>query len=632
VGADASTSYSILSTYVVQESSLAQYAIRGAVASDNPASYGVVGTVQQDATTVFQILPTISIYDTADRGTLDLTGCSVVPNGTTPTINIKNQYSWEENASGARNCFFHVTGMTGMRPVFDVDRSNMELANYTGKFKWSYTGERGTWNDFTTTTRQTSPNVYRSQHADAFTQDLVYVSMANPWRVGYTLPWLQSLESSGLIGPAPSGSGSYQFETRSATTDHQGNPIAAQPLLSFKISNGNPLAPDGNPKRILVLMSGVHAAEDVGMYALKGAVEFLLSPDPMAVSVRDWFDAVGYPGVAQAGRAGGAQRGDFQTSYKSADVNRAWDGAPVLETITKHKAAVLTDVGSGVHIFMDFHGDHTTTENTSFFEGSAGDPYGAKWDAAIDAHQVTTIIYSSSTEYSASWFKSNKSCPYSLTPESSYLGEWTPANKEAFGAAHIKAISTLIAQGEWGLPIVQSDSTASYSVISTVGRDAEASYNVLATSQVSASSAADYVVVGAVAADSAAAYQVRQAVLSEGSTAYAVRTSALAEGLSSYAVRTLADADALSVYQVLSANAVTVSALASYLVRGLITVDQLTQFNLAGIVLRDVSALYSILPDAGALISDPLYVAALPERTLTASLAPRVFTMTFPRS
>lgn len=485
-------------------------------------------------------LVSVIIHDTDDRGTLDLTGCSVAPNGTTPTINIKNQYSYEENASGARFCFFHVTGVTGLRPVFDVDRSNMQLTDYTGKFKWSYTGEIGTWNDFTTTTRETTPNVYRSQHADAFTQDTVYVALANPWRIGYTLPWIQSLESSGYVSYAPSGGSSYQFETRSATSDHQGVAIAAQPMFGFKLSNGAALAPDGLPKRKLVLMSGMHAAEDVGNYAFKGAVEFLNSEDPAAVSVRDWFDCYGYPIGAPAGRAGGAQRGDFHAAQKSADVNRAWDGSPALETITKHKAALATDVGSTIHVFLDFHGDHTTTANTSFFEGTAGDPYGAKWDAAIDTHQVTTIVYSSSAEFSTGWIKANKGCNYNMTPECGYLGEWTPASKESFGAANIKAVATLIAQGEFGLVAMAGAALGVASASGALTTDIPLSGAAVATSSASGSMEAQVSLSGA-----ALAQAVSSALLSTGivMTAAAVAQAA-AQGTLITAIQMLGSAQA----------------------------------------------------------------------------------------
>lgn len=532
VSRDAAASYSVLSSSSVSSDAATNYLVRTATSSDGATAYSVRSAVQADGATGYQILPAITIYNTADRGTADLANSSVTPNGSTPTIAVKNRW-FADNSSGARNTLFHVTGVNGLRPVFDVDRSNMELTGYTGKFKWSYTGEIGTWNDFTTTTRESSPNVYRSQNSAAFTQDTVYVSMANPWRIGYTLPWIQSLESSGYVSYAPSGGSSYQFETRSATTNGStagtGDAIAAQPLYSFKISSGAGNAPDGNPKRKLVMMSGMHAAEDVGNYALKGAVEFLASSDPLAVSVRQWFDAYVYPVVASAGRAGGATRNDFENLYKTQDVNRSWDDVPVLETITKHKAAVLSDVGSTVHVFMDFHGSHLTTDDYSYFEGTSGDSYGAKWDAAIDTHDVTTINYSSSTEYSSSWFKTNKSCHYSLTPECGFLGEWTTASKELFGAANIKAIGTLISQGEWGLPIVQSDGAASYNVIGSVSQDAASSYSILSTTQVSSSSGADYIVRGVASQDGAATFSVRGLVSRDGAASYSVQTTVSAD-------------------------------------------------------------------------------------------------------
>lgn len=594
VAQDASTSYSVLSSSSVSSDSAANYLVRSVVSCDGATMYSVRGTTQSDGATNYQILPAITIYNTADRGTADLANSSVTPNGSTPTIAVKNRW-FADNSSGARNTLFHVTGVNGLRPVFDVDRSNMELTGYTGKFKWSYTGEIGTWNDFTTTTRESSPNVYRSQNSAAFTQDTVYVSMANPWRIGYTLPWIQSLESSGYVSYAPSGGSSYQFETRSATTNGStagtGDAIAAQPLYSFKISSGAGNAPDGNPKRKLVMMSGMHAAEDVGNYALKGAVEFLASSDPLAVSVRQWFDAYVYPVVASAGRAGGATRNDFENLYKTQDVNRSWDDVPVLETITKHKAAVLSDVGSTVHVFMDFHGSHLTTDDYSYFEGTSGDSYGAKWDAAIDTHDVTTINYSSSTEYSSSWFKANKSCPYSLTPECGFLGEWTTASKELFGAANIKAIGTLISQGEWGLPIVQSDISATYTVLNSVSQDAASSYSILATTQVSSSSSADYVVRGAASQDGAATFSVRRLVSRDGAASYSVQTTVSADGSASY--------------QVLSANAVVSSAATSYNVIGTVAASQATSFNVRAAVAADALGSYDILS------TDPVLSSAL---------------------
>lgn len=428
-------------------------------------------SVTQGANTVTAVGHGIGILNTADRGTIDLANSSVTPNGTTPTISVKNRW-FADNSSGARATFFHVTGVNGMTPVFEVDRSNMENNNATQKFLWSYTGALGSWQEFTTTTRVTSPNVYRSSNGSAFTQDTVYVSMQYPWRIGDTLTWIQSLESSGYVSYAPSGGTSYQFETRSATTNGStagaGDVIPAQPLYSFKISNGSSIAPDGEAKRKMVLVAGMHAAEDVGNYVLKGAAEFLASSDTQAVLTRAWFDIYVYPVVASAGRAGGATRNDFENLYKTEDVNRAWDDSPVLETITKHKAAILADAGSTIDVFFDFHGDIYTSTYYDYFSSSLAKQ--SVWQTAIQQYIPGHAVNSLDIFGSAGvWAYASKGATFSVTPEHAYGVTLNLANVEAFGANHVKAVAYLITQGEWGYPEGALSVTQAANTVSATG-------------------------------------------------------------------------------------------------------------------------------------------------------------------
>jgi hypothetical protein len=394
----------------------------------------------------------VTIFNTQDRGTVDLVNSSVTPNGSTPTVFVRNRW-FADNSGGARMSFFHVTGVNGLTPVFDVDRSNMENSSATNKFLWSYTGERDSWQEFTTTTRVTSPNVYRSSNSTAFNQDTVYVSMNYPWRISYTLPWIQSLESSGFIGYAPSGGTAYLFETRTATTNGStagvGDVIPAQPLYSFKISSGSGNAPDGQPKRKMVMTGGMHAAEDVGNYNLIGAVEFLVSADSQAVTVRDWFDIFVYPVVASAGRAGGATRNDFENSYKSEDVNRSWDDVPVLESITKHKAAVLADVGATFDVLFDWHGDIFTSGVYDYYSSSVAKK--SVWETAIRQYIAGIAVTQFDAVGTAGvWAYGSKGARFAVTPEHTYSATLNITNVQAFGANHLRAVAYLIAQGEWG--------------------------------------------------------------------------------------------------------------------------------------------------------------------------------------
>ena len=76
-------------------------------------------------------------------------------------------------------------------------------------------------------------------------------------------------------------------------------------LYAFKISSGSGIAPNGKPKRKVILSAGNHAGEDPGNWALKGCVEFLIGTDDKAVTARQWLDFYVYPMLIPAGRRGG---------------------------------------------------------------------------------------------------------------------------------------------------------------------------------------------------------------------------------------------------------------------------------------------------------------------------------------
>lgn len=397
---------------------------------------------------------TITISSPTDRGTLDLPNCSVTPNGSTPTITVKNRYFFE-GANGARNCFFQVTGVNGMTPVFDCDKSNTE-GTWAQKWKYSYTGLLGSWVDFDNFSSLSSPNVYRSSNNSAFTQDTVYVSMHYPWRVGYTLPWIQSLVASGFVSEPPSSAGNtYQFGTRSATTngatDGAGDTVAAQPLFSFRISSGG-LAPDGLPKRRVVLIGGVHCSEDTGNYVLKGAVEYILSGAAQAVTYRSWFDTDIYPLVSSAGKAGGVQRGDLQVGHRTYDTNRHWLES-TMETLNLHKTAILGDTGGSAKVFFDFHSTHLSASPGDFIETNS--TVITKWTNAFHVYEPSTAVTpsdgSAGLQFSSWWALSTLGAQYCITPEITNVANISLSSLALYGQHHIQAIADLAAAGEWAL-------------------------------------------------------------------------------------------------------------------------------------------------------------------------------------
>jgi len=383
------------------------------------------------------LTPTFSSPD--DRGTLDLPNSSYAGG----VFTFQSRWDRTANSAGARFMFAQVDGVLGQAPAFRLARANLGLSiGASSKFAFSYDGI--TWERFSN--RSSDAAYFIWSHNAAFTANRVYVSVWPAWTTGRTLPWIQSLVGSGYVGSTTSSSG-FVFETRTETVDELGDVVTATPMYAFKISTPG-LAPDGNPKRKVVLISGVHGSEDAGNYALKGAVEYLVANDPQAGVARAWFDFYVYPLVSSAGRKGGGTRGDFQSGYMTGDTNRNWTNS-TFETLVKHKAAILAATGGSVSVFIDFHGD--VTENTGYNLYEAGNDNVA-WAAALGAYEPTfTIDPSSFAGTSISWAQGALAPDLSLIAEFGYITVDTPQlQQETAGANHIRALALLADQRFFG--------------------------------------------------------------------------------------------------------------------------------------------------------------------------------------
>ncbi len=381
--------------------------------------------------------PTFSSPD--DRGTLDLPNSSYAGG----VFTFQSRWDRTANSAGARFLFAQVDGVLGQAPVFRLRRTNLGLTiGANSRFAFSYDGI--TWERFAN--RSSDASHYIWSHNAAFAASRVYVSLWPAWTTGRTLPWIQSLVGTGYVSDTTSSSG-FVFGTRTETVDELGDVVSATPMYAFRISTPG-LAPDGNPKRKVVLISGVHGSEDVGNYALKGAVEFLVADDLRAAVARAWFDFYVYPLVSSAGRKGGGTRGDFQSGYMTGDTNRNWSN-PMFETLVKHKAAILADTGGSASVFIDFHGD--VTENNGYNLYESGSDFVA-WAAALHVYEPTfTIDPSNFAGTSISWAQGALSTDLSLIAEFGYITVDTPQlQQETAGANHIRALVLLADQKFFG--------------------------------------------------------------------------------------------------------------------------------------------------------------------------------------
>ncbi|MEM7229601.1 MAG: M14 family zinc carboxypeptidase, partial [Planctomycetota bacterium] len=125
--------------------------------------------------------------------------------------------------------------------------------------------------------------------------------------------------------------------------------IPGQPLYSYRISDDTIVG----PKQKIVLVGGNHGGEPLGSHALEGMVDFLLSSDPMAASIRRRAEIFVYPQVNPEGRYAGY----FRTSVERPDdnYNRTWDCSNGGSDKALIRDSMVADVGGPIDILLDFH-------------------------------------------------------------------------------------------------------------------------------------------------------------------------------------------------------------------------------------------------------------------------------------
>ena len=197
-----------------------------------------------------------------------------------------------------------------------------------------------------------------------FTQDEVYVAYALPYTYARTVAHTQTVLSSPWATPTASGDANGVIGQSPAGTDDVGRSIPALDLYAYRITN--PETDSANPKRRVMIATGQHAAETLGIYTYEGLVDWLISDDPRAVALRDQTEILGYPTLNASGRYAGLSRSMLQ--WQNTDSNGYWYPNPVSgndyvsparteqmingEAMRADKAAAP---GEEVELFLDFH-------------------------------------------------------------------------------------------------------------------------------------------------------------------------------------------------------------------------------------------------------------------------------------
>ena len=321
---------------------------------------------------------TIKISDDYERSSVNASLSSVTGSGDAAVITIKPRYQYSEIVYGNRWWEFsaRIDGVNGTRPTFTVlDYESGKLFGYPWEsgHRCHFSYDRETWYPFDTITRDDTNHVVSSRHNTAFTQDTVYFSNSPQFSVHQIGEWIADLDATySAIEPTASAAAftptsavsdyaaqAYIADEYSTQTDELSRTIPKTPLYAFQINDTSLMPTNGTAKRIAILTSGVHAAEDIANHCLKSFIDSLLGSSTAAQALRRQYKILVYPMINAPGRAGGGWRGSFTkgNSGQYDDANRHFVTIySELEIVDKPKAAMTTD-RSGVEPdwALDFH-------------------------------------------------------------------------------------------------------------------------------------------------------------------------------------------------------------------------------------------------------------------------------------
>lgn len=582
--------------------------------ADLASSYEIAApgttSVSADLSSSYTILAqTTTIASPADRGNIRLSTSDVQNQNTlTPNVRLKMRVMVNEQDGDpvAKQFFWYgqTNGVDDKTPTYQVQvwssashSASTELLKYLhvspftpGTYKpvWSYDARN--WSYFDNCSWNADGLNLDFSNNSPFNQDTVYVATAFPWQESLTAEWIASLSSPYLSEPPSAvayAGDPYQFGVTSSRTNELSESIAACKLYSLRIGTaGN--APDGYPKRHVVLASGIHAGEDLGNFVLAGAVEFLLSEDTKAQTWRQWFTTTVYPMLQPSGRRGGHWRSDFDAALLTANSNRYW-GLNTLATINAHEDAITLDTGDDFVALFDYHAGHIGAPYSNMHSNANV----TTWTNALRVYRPGITINANNVPGStATWAAAVMGADFGCTPEYNWGYTNTIAHAEAFGADTVKALSDIAAAGFWEITPVSADSAPSYLVRAAASADTSPTYDIRAA--VATELAAAYSVTGPVAADNSASYNIQSAVAADSAAAYNLRASVQTDQIAAYAVQEAVSADLASAYDIQTAGAVASSSTAEYVIRGAVSSDLPAAYNLHAAVAADVEALYAL--------------------------------------
>jgi hypothetical protein len=324
-------------------------------------------------------LSSINVHNDFPTGNIDVSRTVISEGSTsTPTITIFAEPGTNISPSTPADIYYgfagRITGINGKTPTFvlaendPVRAFSPAPASYRPWFTYDDpTDLDATWVRFANNTVGGGDITF--DHNEAFNQDTVYVTSRPRFPTAKWRAYVDSIKADQYISePASSDSADHVYFSTTSTTAVTGATLNSIDLLSFRLSDDAAQPDDGTAKINIVHITGQHAHEEQGEYALRAYIDFCLGADAKAVSLRKNTAQYFYGIVNSTGRDGGGYRGTLQSGSEDVDPNRIWDDTPpVLEEVDATKDAITEDTGNDITVFFDWHGRGTTSLEPAIF-------------------------------------------------------------------------------------------------------------------------------------------------------------------------------------------------------------------------------------------------------------------------
>jgi hypothetical protein len=287
----------------------------------------------------------VTLHADFDQASLDVARSGV--DGDVVTLVGRDNY----NSGHWKWIYFSARGVAGRKLLFQIDGDYVFGSETLAEHQMVYSFDQKRWAYFDCNELRDDGTFAFSNDAP-FAEDEVFVAYGLPYPYQRVVDHTERISSSPWIHPTASGNRALVVGRSPGGIDDIDRKIRPRNIYGYRISDDGVAA----TKVKVVLVSGVHANESLASYVLEGLVDFVLSDDPEAQSLRRRAEFFVYPMVNPDGRRAGYNRTTVQ--YSSRRTNRNWKPPQYggLDDIRIAGEAMRTDVGSA-DFLIDFHSD-----------------------------------------------------------------------------------------------------------------------------------------------------------------------------------------------------------------------------------------------------------------------------------